>query len=43
MEGIPTLVLIDRKGIVRRYFVGAPTEEEVRGLQADIRQVLAQK
>jgi thiol-disulfide isomerase/thioredoxin len=42
IEGIPTLVLIDRQGIVRLVRVGAD-EENVQAVQAEIKNLLAQK
>ena len=39
VQSIPTLVLIDRRGIVRRYEVGVPSESD---LDAEIRGMLSE-
>jgi thiol-disulfide isomerase/thioredoxin len=42
-DGIPTLVLIDRMGVVRLVQVGRPDEAGVDAIQAEIRKLLAQR
>lgn len=39
VQSLPTLVLVDRRGIVRRFEIGVPDEEE---LDAQIREILAE-
>jgi thiol-disulfide isomerase/thioredoxin len=43
IDGIPTLVLIDRQGIVRGVWAGAPQEDEARAIHGAIQKLVGQK